>query len=82
MLIVSINMASLRSLVEPNKRMEAWSDIIFFPVYSCIGDGSRDFYQVPANALSFLRLIAYNRRRSPNSYDYAFDGAVPEVFGA
>jgi len=32
--------------------------------------------------LSFLSLIAYNQLRSPNSYDSAIDGAVPEVFGA
>jgi hypothetical protein len=32
--------------------------------------------------LSFLSLIAYNRRRYPNSYDFAIDGAVPDVFGA
>jgi hypothetical protein len=32
--------------------------------------------------LSFPSLIAYIRRRSPNSYDFAIDGAVPEVFGA
>jgi hypothetical protein len=32
--------------------------------------------------LSFPSLIAYNRRRSTNSYDSAIDGAVPEVFGA
>jgi len=35
-----------------------------------------------ANMLSFLSLIAYNRRCSPNSYDSAIDGAVSEVFGA
>ena len=32
--------------------------------------------------LSFPSLVAYNRRRSSNSYDFAIDGAVPEVFGA
>jgi hypothetical protein len=32
--------------------------------------------------LFFPSLIAYNRRRSPKSYDSAIDGAVPEVFGA
>jgi hypothetical protein len=32
--------------------------------------------------LSFPSLIAYNRRRSPNSYDFAINGAVPEVFGS
>jgi hypothetical protein len=32
--------------------------------------------------LSFLSLIAYNRQRSPYSYDSAIDDAVPEVFGA
>jgi len=28
------------------------------------------------------RVIAYNRNRSPNSYDSAIDGAVPEMLGA
>ena len=32
--------------------------------------------------LSFPSLVAYNRRRSSNSYDFAIDGAVPKVFGA
>ena len=32
--------------------------------------------------LSFPQVIAYNPGRSPNSYDSAIDGAVPEVFGA
>ena len=72
-----------RLIVKNHKRAYGRSDAHGrFPISGLRAWNRYQTVQSSANMLSFPLLIAYNRPRSPNSYDSPIHGAVPEVFGA